>query len=209
MRSVMVMLGPTHTTPPWERDVPAVPGEEDGARVARALSRLWSDERRTIRAVAGVDVTQSPKRWSAAPPAAAALLLVPAEVGSSPSSPDRAVLTAGFSAGTVVDALPAKVGPPLVVVVADEPPALFAARLRALAGSPAMKGKLLAAFSLAGPVRPDLPASLLAEGNLAAIGLAEGDLVDLRHAGEVLGRFAASFGDVRPEQLDGPFLWYY
>ena len=106
--------------------------------------------------------------------------------------------------------LPQRVAAPLVVLVSAEPPALFAARLRRLAREPALDGKLLAAWSLGGPVRPDLAASLIAEGKLAGIGIAEASLVAARRAAERLGELARALaGRPRVEAAPGPFLWHF
>jgi hypothetical protein len=77
-----------------------------------------------------------------------------------------------------------------------------------------MSGKVLAVASLAGPIRPDLPASLLAEGKLAALGTYDvGPVGRTRavHAAEGFARAVAEASSKgrRVEELSGPFTWYY
>jgi hypothetical protein len=160
------------------------------------------------RAVAGVDGARSERRWSDAPLADRALLVLVGDGVDGATAPPEDRLADAFR-GQVVPSLPARVDAPLVVVVSGEPPALFAARLRQIARTPAMAGKLLAAWSLAGPIRPDLPASLLGEGRLAGIGIAEGELVGRRDVSGELERLSQSLGERRAEHLAGPFLWYF
>jgi hypothetical protein len=76
-----------------------------------------------------------------------------------------------------------------------------------------MRGRLLAAWSLAGPVREDLPRSLIEDGRLAGIGVAEPSLVARRHAEATLRTLRAALStateELRVEQLPGPFLWHF
>jgi hypothetical protein len=76
-----------------------------------------------------------------------------------------------------------------------------------------MKGKLLAVYSLAGPVRLDLPASLLAEGNLAGVGVAEASPGGVAGIARELADFAGALdearGGVGVERLPNPFVWFY
>jgi hypothetical protein len=68
--------------------------------------------------------------------------------------------------------------------------------------------------SFGGPLRGDLPASILGEGRLAALGVYEAGPVGLTRAIAEIARFArsatsdASKGR-RVEDLPGPFTWYY
>jgi hypothetical protein len=125
----------------------------------------------------------------------------------------RRQLEQAWRAGPVADGLPADSDVDLVVLVSAEAPGPFAVRLRELARESAMEGRLLAAWSLAGPVRQDLPASLLAEGRLAGLGLAEATLVGRRAALEQLAALGRSLsearGEHRVERLGGPFLWFF
>jgi len=77
-----------------------------------------------------------------------------------------------------------------------------------------MKGKLLLAWPLGGPVRPDLPASLLSEGNLAGLALAEYTQIGRPRVLEAIGALRAALASApapgrRPEDLPGPFLWHF
>ena len=113
----------------------------------------------------------------------------------------------------VVDALPEDPRATLVVLISAEPPAMFARRLRELAGDQRMDGRLLAAWCLTGHVREDLARSLLDEGRLAGLGLAEDSLIDRRRAAETLAALRSALEahseDRRVEQLPGPFLWHF
>ena len=102
----------------------------------------------------------------------------------------------------------------VVVIVSDEPPGVLGRRLRKLATDPAMSGKILAVASLGGPIRPDLPASLLAEGKIAALGAYEVGPVGRRRAVVAVAEFERAVADGsskgrRIEDLTGPFTWYY
>ena len=76
------------------------------------------------------------------------------------------------------------------------------------------EGRLLAAWPLSGPVRQDLPASLLREGTLAGLGLAEQGVVSGRGAALGLSALSdalrtGSGADRRVERLPGSFLWFF
>jgi hypothetical protein len=213
--SVLVMQRPERTLPPWvHRRVP-IPGEEDAARLAAALRRWWvADEAMEALAVAvGTDAGRSPARMSGAPlPGKKTVLILPDDGFPPPRSGLREELAAAWTAGEVSATLPEKI-PSLVVVVSAESPTLLGTRLRELSREPGMKGKLLAVYSLGGPIRVDLPASLLAEGNLAGIGVAVASPVGITGTvGEIAGLAAAlveTAGQARSELLPGPFTWYY
>jgi hypothetical protein len=165
-------------------------------------------------AVVGVDPLRSPARWAAAPrPGRRALLLLPGDGFPEPMSHWPATLAAGWDETRVVDRLPEAPEGALVVLVSAEPPAAFAARLRRLARDPRMRGRLLAAWSLAGPVREQLARSLLAEGELSGIGLAPPALTVRRHAAEAMVQLRRALeqpgSERRVEQLPGPFLWHF
>ena len=77
-----------------------------------------------------------------------------------------------------------------------------------------MKGKLLAVWPLGGPVRSDLPSSLVAEGSLAGIGFAEYSPVGLLRAAAALAALRTRLADrasrdLRAEDLSDALLWYY
>ncbi len=101
----------------------------------------------------------------------------------------------------------------LVVVVSAELPGRFANRLRAIAASPAMRGKLLAGWSLGGPVRDDIAAWILEDSQVAGVGLAGGSVVGRRSAPDRLAAVAAELAlrgkTDRVESIPGPFLWVF
>ncbi len=142
------------------------------------------------------------------------MLLLPADGFAGRSRALRASLAASWSVGPVVETLPERVDASLVVTVSDEPPGLCAARIRTLADAKALEGKLLAAWCLAGPLRPDVPASVVTEGGLAGLGIASSTLVDRRRTVDALTAFDRALAsplntDVRIERVEGPFLWFF
>jgi len=215
---VMFQLGPADRSRPWERSDPPDPGEEDPVRLARALD-LWSrqgpPDQAGPPAVVGVDPRFSPERWRTAPRAApSAMLLLPSDGFAGRSGELRAALAAAWSVGPVVDALPGTVDASIVVTVSDDPPGLCASRIQDLADAPAMEGKLLAAWCLAGGMRPDVPAGVVTNGRLAGLGIASSTLVDRRHTVDILTAFDRALAspmnaDSRIERLEGPFLWFF
>jgi hypothetical protein len=213
--SVMVLPRAARWRAPWENDTPPRAGEEDPVQLARALGRWWASVGEGApAAIIGVDPGRSPERWQTAPrPDRRTLLLLPSEAFVGPMSGWREELAGAWGPDTVVDALPDDPRGALVILVGAEPPASFARRLRELARDERMRGRLLAAWSLAGPVREDLPRSLLDEGQLAGIGLVEDSLVARRRAAgmmDALRRALAEATDAdRVENLPGPFLWYF
>ena len=74
-----------------------------------------------------------------------------------------------------------------------------------------MRGRLLAAWSLAGALREDLAASLIGEGMLAGVGIAEDSLVARRETVKTIAELRAALARPgrRVEQLPGPFLWHF
>ena len=84
--------------------------------------------------------------------------------------------------------------------------------MREQAGSEAMQGKLLAVWRLSGPIRQDLPASLLADGRLAGFGLAESGIMSRREAVSLVAAFEralAAAPESRVEALSPQILWYF
>jgi hypothetical protein len=113
-----------------------------------------------------------------------------------------------------LDGLPNDPATKLVVIVSAESPGVLGKRLRALALDPSYAGKTLACVSLGGSLRADLPASLLKEGRLAALGVYDAGPVGLSRSIEEIVRFVrAAAGDPskgkRVEELAGPFTWFY
>ncbi len=214
LESMMVLLNPAQRTPPWEASRGPVAAEEDPLRIGRALSEWWaSDAGSAPAAVIGTDPATSPDRWEAAPrPSSKATLLVPEDAFDDRSAELRRRIVAVWSPRAVVSAPEELSGGSLVLVVSAEPPELFAERLRRLAGAPQMAGKLLGAWSLAGPIRQDLPATWIAQGRLAGFGLADPTLVGVGAGMDSLVELARSLDSVaggRIEQLPGPFLWFF
>jgi hypothetical protein len=215
VRSVLVLQRPERTRPPWEAGRSAIPGEEDASRLADALRRWWSAEETMgeVAVAVGTDAALSPSRLSEAPlPDGKASLILPEDGFPPPRSALRDAIAAEWTAGAVTASLPSKPAT-LVVLVSGESPTLLAERLRTLSRDPATKGKLLAVYSLGGPVRVDLPASLLLDGNLAGVGVAIASPVGIDRVVEEMGAISRALGEgggkVRVERLPGPFLWFY
>jgi hypothetical protein len=217
VETVMCLALPAQRQPPWEIGTVDVVGEEDPIQLCGALRDWWTDAASgTVRrgAVVGTAPEEATLRWLAAPRPAAATLVLPAAGFPQGAGALRTGLEQAWQAGPVVGDLSEAPQGELVVLISAEPPGLFAARLRELARSPALEGKLLAAWSLSGPVRQDLPASLLAEGKLAGLGLAEAGVVERRWVVGSLGalsRALAAAGESAPrvERLPGPFTWFF
>lgn len=217
IKGVMVMLRPGQLLPPWDGGAIPVPGEENPVRLARALGRWWKGETAMshIGVTVGTAPTASPGRWQEAPrPGKKSFLILPEGAFPPPIAGLRKSLASSWSAGPVVSSLPSSRPSGLVVLVSGEPPALLGARLREIARSPSMKGKLLAVYSLSGPIREDLPASLLAEGNLAGLGLAEAPPVGLPGVVENVSALndalaAGRRRKTRIEKVSDLFLWFF
>ena len=213
-QAVMVLSELRSWLPPWDAPREALPGEEDGLRLARALDRWWAAAAAEgPRAVVGVDEKHSPERWARAPRPAAALLLLPEDGFPGPMAASRAALASAWGQGPIAEALPERLTEELVVLIEADTPPRCGERLAGLALDPRMRGRLLAAWCLAGPVREDLPRRLLEPGILAGVGLAEDSLLARREAEATLAALALHLAEPgahpRPERLGGPFLWYY
>lgn len=206
--SLLVLLPDALARPPWAGPVEPVPGEEDPARIVAALGALWNGSGAAV----GTDRTRSAQRWAAAPRAAAGARVV--------ATPEAFPRPFAYLRDDVVRALPegravAEVPPEgsLVIVASAEAPGVLAVRLRELARSPAMKGRLLAVCSFGGPLRPDLPGRLLEEGSLAGIALLEPSLPAGRRAARAIGAWIGALDAAGPERrvetVPGPFVWYF
>ncbi len=212
--TAMLLAPPSRWSPPWSGGAPPAAGEEDPARLARALGGWWAADGSGRAAVVGVDPETSPERWRGAPPVlGTALLLLPEDGFPGPAAARRSELAAAWGALPVAASLEGAAAP-LVVLVSGESPDRFSVRLRELARDPAMSGKLLAAWSLAGELREDVPAALLGEGRLAGFGIAESSVIELRRAAARLAEFARAAAGTpaagaRVERLPGPFLWHF
>jgi hypothetical protein len=216
VKSLAVALEPAQTAPPWDGASAVVAGEENPARVARALNIWWADSNfdPPEAAVVWTDAAGSAARWSGAPsPGRSALLFLPEDGFPGRLAEVRRELQESWESGDVVGALPSRIDSDLVVLITGEAPGQLGARLRELAGSPAMEGKLLALWSLSGPVRQDLPASLLADGRLAGFGLAESTVISGREViasvGDLDSAIAAAPPGSRIERLSTQLLWYF
>jgi len=176
-RTMMIIQAADETAAPWDGPGRPRPGEEDAARLARALTLWWGADPANGAAVAvvGTSPAASPGRWAAAPKLGASVL---------------------------------------VADVSSDSPSVLGRRLREIAARPDAKGRILAVVSLGGPLRSDLPAALLAEGNLAAVGLADEGLLDPAAAREWVKTWtesakAPTSKGKRAEEITGPFTWYY
>ena len=216
IESLMVLGRDAARQRPWEADTPRLAGEQDPPTIAAAINAWWDAPGALPApggAVIGVDWAASPQRWAAAPrPGAAALLVLPADGFPLEASGMAARLAEAWTNGRVsAQADPAD--ETLVIVVSAEAPGPFATRLRAIAEQPAMKGKLLAGWSLAGPVRDDLAPWILERSAVAGVGIAAGSVVSRRAAAERLQAIATSLrvrgADDRVESIPGPFLWHF
>jgi hypothetical protein len=214
----MALLRPEETLPPWSGTGEAVPGEEDPVKLGIAVRRWWTAEPSVAGAapavVFGTAGTRSVERWQKAPsPVRGAVLLLPDGAFPGPFAGTGERIAAAWGPDRIArDLAPGKI-PDLVALASAEPPALLGARLRALARNPAMKGKLLAVWPMGGPVRGDLPASLLDEGNLAGVGLCDWSPVAIGRFADEVGRLGkAASGPAREARAEdlAPFLaWYF
>jgi hypothetical protein len=206
--TLMVQQAEEEIRPPWGGPIDQRPGEEDAARLASALQAWWAADpaSKDAHAIVGTDAALSPARWSKVPRLGGPIsVVVPEDAFPGIAAPLRDRMTpAGAAAG------PATV----VLVVSAEPAGLLGRRLRALSRDPAMQGKVLAVVSLGGPLRGDLPWSLLHEGRLAAMGLYEAGPVGLPLAVDRAAAWAGAATEPgskgrRPEEIPGPFTWFY
>ena len=207
-RVLMLLQSSVDTRAPWTGPVAALPGEEDARQLAAALTRWWAAEPDSAfaRVVVGVDPAASPVRWSRAPSLDGGVVAVaPEDAFPGTASPLRARLSALTRIA---------VSSRLILVASAEPPGVLGRRLRAIATDPASSGKIVAVATLGGPLRPDLPASLLAEGRLSALGVFEAGPVGRPSAIDEIVRWAlTASGEVakgrRVEEIAGPLTWYY
>ena len=112
----------------------------------------------------------------------------------------------------MIDGTDTPAGEVPLVLIADEPPDALGARLAGLARAGALRGRIVAIWSLAGPVRPDVIAALVTDGGAATVGVAD---VAVGGARDEIARTldavsqAVRGGARRPETLPGPWLWIY
>jgi hypothetical protein len=194
-KTLMVLQSADESRPPWSGPATPLPGEEDAVRLASALTRWWSAEPApAAHAVVGSSPLASPGRWAVAPRLDGTLSVL---------DPDTLLPTQGASPGATV-----------VLLVSAEPPGVLGKRLRLLATDPALSGKILAVAALGGPLRPDLPASLLGDGKLAALGVYEVGPVGRSRALSDIAAFQRTLASEaskgrRVDDVSGPFTWYY
>lgn len=201
---------------PWEVDTPIVAGEQDPLTIAAAINAWWDAPDALPApggAVVGVDRASSPKRWADAPrPGTTALLVLPPDAFPQTATAMHTGLAQAWTAGRV-SAQADPVDETLVLVVSAEAPGSFATRLLAIAEQPEMKGKLLAGWCLAGPMRDDLAPWILERTAVAGLGLAEGSVVSRRDANEHLRTIVQALkshgATDRVESIPGPFLWHF
>ncbi|HEX4825268.1 MAG TPA: hypothetical protein VFV19_13260 [Candidatus Polarisedimenticolaceae bacterium] len=207
-RTLMVMATAAEGRPPWSVAAAPEPGETDAARIATALTAWWRQEAppEEARAVVGVHGAGSLARFAAAP-RFDGKLAVDAGADAFPALP--AASRSGISALP-----PGTPGARVVLVVSGEGPGVLGRHLRRVAADPSNAGKALAVVALAGAPRDDLPASLLGEGKLAAIGIYSAGPVGIPEAVDRVSSWARAAADakstgLRLEELPGPFTWYY
>lgn len=212
---LLVQQRPAEAAAPWDGNSRALPGEQLASRVAAGLTGWWSAEADPRSAAVGTDPKLSASRWESAPRPKDLVLWVPKGTIPGPFADLANTLASGARAGKLVsDPAGAARGAALVVLVSAEPAGVVADRLRRAAEDPAFRGKLLAVYPLAGALRADLPASLLAAGNLAGVGVAEPRLAGIGRIALGIDRLAAAIADPkragrRVEDFPGPFVWYF
>jgi hypothetical protein len=215
-RTVMVMEDFSREGAPWEVTPYPRPGEEDPRNFARAVSESAREGTGVpMRAVVGLDPSTSPERWrGAARPLGGAFLLLPDGGFPGPAGKLRGELVAAWPEGRAAAALPEGDLPGLVVLASAEPPGVLATRALELAADPRMADRHLAVIALAGSLRADVAGRALAEGRIASLGLAGVEPLAWQGVAASLGQLGraareAGDGDLRPERLDGPFVWVY
>jgi hypothetical protein len=206
--TLMVQQSEEEIRPPWSGPIDQLPGEEDAARLASALQAWWGADpsSREVHAIVGTDAALSTARWTKVPRFGGPISVVaPEDAFPGLTAPVLGrIAAAGSGAGSAT----------AVLVVSAEPAGLLGRRLRALSRDPDMQGKVLAVVSLGGPLRGDLAASFLREGRLAALGVFEAGPVGLERAADRAAAWARAATEAgskgrRPEEIPGPFTWFY
>ena len=162
--------------------------------------------------VVGIDEERSPMRWAFAGSLriGPAVLVLPRNTFPGNLAAVETGLRETWT-GPVYDRMPLGTDAPMVVIVSGEEPGVLAGLLARIAARPAMKNKLLAVWSLSGPLRGDVPAWLLERSELAGLGIAETSVVGQREVRTAIGTFQRDLDrdGLRVDQLGGPFLWYF
>jgi hypothetical protein len=112
----------------------------------------------------------------------------------------------------VVGRSPSGKGDGLVLVISAEPAGVLAGRLRTLARDPGMKGRPVLVWGMGSDLREDMAASLLAEGQLAAIGFIASPPVEWHRLDTELAALSDAIVNGPPDRLDDlpvPALWFY
>ncbi|MFN7965520.1 MAG: hypothetical protein U0V87_07525 [Acidobacteriota bacterium] len=216
VQQLMVWQETWAVLPPWENPHEPLPGEEEPTRVATALNAWWSGDPSTasLRAVVGTDHTASFARFAAGPTVdKSAALLLPIDAFPGATASWREGFVGAWNKTNVIESV-VKPSTRLIILVSAESPDALSLRLRHLARDPALKGKALGVLSLMGPLRNDLPASLLREGQLATLGVSTTLPVGIPRWTSEIGAIQRSLTSTaaapqRPEQLPGSFTWYY
>ena len=213
VETLMLRLWPDQSRTPFDGGALPRSGEEDPTRLARGLREWWADGDDHP----GVGLMTSPDRsltrWRSAPlPTQKALLILPEGGFPAPFADLREKLAAAWP-GPVQSEWDGKKAPELVVLISAEDPGKVGERMMTLAENDGLKGKLLAVWSLLQPLRGDLPIQAVGIGKLAAVGVAEGSVVEMRQAPQRLKELAdalpARKGAQRIDRMPGPFVWYY
>jgi len=213
---VLLQQDPSRTVPPWEDAPGPLPGEEEPLTVAGAMVR-WTAANRTedIRfpAVAVAATADAAERWNSAPaPGEHPVLLAPEEAFPGLARAYAGAIRSAYKAGPVMDESPPGEGDGLVLVISAEPAGVVAGRLRTLARDPGMKGRPVLVWGMGSGLREDMAASLLAEGQLAAIGFIASPPVEWHRLATDLAALSDAFVNGPPARLDDlpvPALWFY
>lgn len=210
--TLMLLQQPSHAAEPWDEMAGTGFGETRADVLARSLNEWWGDDG-AYASVVGTDPLRSAERWEAMGSIRGPVSLVYL-VGDSTAADRLKEIRKVWKAGPVQTALSGGGAPRLTVVLSDEPPAVLARRLTRIARDPSYTGHALAVWSLAGPLRRDLPARWLDADRLAAIGIGSETIVTRRRFEQSLKTLSdaiqqASSEATRLEELAGPFLWYY
>ena len=197
---------------PWDETATIAFGETRADILARSLNEWWGDDG-SYASVVGTHPLRSVARWEAMGTLSGPVSLVYL-AGHSNGHDRLKEIREVWKAGPVLSAMPKGGAPRMTVIVADEPPAVLARRLTRFAADPAYAGHALAIWSLAGPLRRDLPARWLDADRLLAIGIGSETIVSRRRFEQALKTLSdavqqSSSGAIRPEELPGPLLWYY
>jgi len=213
---LLLLQDRSRTLPPWQEGPSPLPGEEEPLTVAGAMVH-WAaangNAEHRFPAVAVGTSADAAARWNSAnPPGSSPVLLAPNGAFPGLARTHAPDIRSAYTAGPVLDALPAGYEGGLVLIASAEPDGLLAARLRALARDPGMRGRAILVWTMGGALRQDLAGSLLAEGQLAAVGIITSPPVEWRQVAIELKSISDAFANGSPARLDDlpvPALWFY